>query len=173
MAPEPYGSHWFRLSGNTKEKPLTRCQRTASCFFCFKEKDMFVRGIRGATTTENNEEDAILAATGELLSAIQKANPSLLCEDLASALFTVTPDLTAVHPAKAARQMGWTSVPLMCALEIPVDGSLPLCIRVLLTWNTPLTQKEITHIYLRQAAALRPDLAFDLKEVPVNISVII
>src|SRR5512133_2328044 len=129
---------------------------------------MFVRGIRGATTVENNEEDAILAATRDLLSTIQKANPSLSVEDLVSAFFTVTPDLTAAHPAKGARQLGWTSVPLMCALEIPVEGSLPMCIRVLLTWNTPLTQKEITHVYLRQAAALRPDLAFDLKEETVK-----
>jgi chorismate mutase len=129
---------------------------------------MFVRGIRGAITVEKNEEEAILAATRELLTALHKANPSLSPDDLASVLFTVTSDLTAVHPAKAARQMGWNSVPLMCAQEIPVDGSLPLCIRVLITWNTSLTQKEITPVYLRQAAALRPDLAFDLKEEPAQ-----
>jgi chorismate mutase len=123
---------------------------------------MFARGIRGATTAEKNEEEAILAATRDLLKAIQQANPSLSPDDLASALFTMTHDLTAVHPAKAARQMGWTTVPLMCAQEIPVEQSLPLCIRVLLTWNTTLDQKEINHVYLRQAAALRPDLAFDL-----------
>ena len=123
---------------------------------------MFARGIRGATTAETNKEDAILTATRELLMAIQQANPSLSPDDLASAMFTMTPDLTAVHPAKAARQMGWTSVPLMCAQEIPVENSLPLCIRVLLTWNTALEQKDINHVYLRQAAALRPDLAFDL-----------
>ncbi len=129
---------------------------------------MFVRGIRGATIAEKNEEESILAATREMLAAIQQANPSLSSDDLASALFTVTHDLTAVHPAKAARQLGWTSVPLMCALEIPVDGSLPMCIRVLLTWNTPLTQKDIVHVYLRQAEALRPDLAFHLREEPAN-----
>jgi chorismate mutase len=92
------------------------------------------------------------------LSAIQKANPTLDPTDLAAAFFTVTPDLTAAYPAKAARQMGWGSVPLMCAQEIPVIGSLPLCIRVLLTWNTPLTQKDIKHIYLNKAIVLRPDL---------------
>jgi chorismate mutase len=119
---------------------------------------MFVRGIRGATTTEKDDEVAILAATGELLDAILHANPTLTTEDLTSVLFTVTPDLTSVYPAKAARLMGWGSVPLMCAQEIPVIGSLPLCIRVLLTWNTPLSQKEIKHIYLNKAAVLRPDL---------------
>ncbi|NLF52671.1 MAG: chorismate mutase [Leptolinea sp.] len=123
---------------------------------------MYARGIRGAITVEMNEEEAILEATGDLLKAIQQANPSLAPDDLASALFTMTHDLTAVHPAKAARQMGWTTVPLMCAQEIPVEESLPLCIRVLLTWNTTLDQKEINHVYLRQAAALRPDLAFAL-----------
>lgn len=119
---------------------------------------MFVRGIRGAITVDKDEEQSILTATQELLAAIQEANPSLAPDDLASALFTVTADLTSVHPARAARQIGWTSVPLMCAQEIPVAGSLPLCIRVLLTWNTPLSQKDIKHIYLKKAVALRPDL---------------
>ncbi len=119
---------------------------------------MFARGIRGAITVEKDEEQSILAATRELLAAIQEANPSLAPDDLASALFTVTSDLTSVHPARAARQIGWTSVPLMCAQEIPVTGSLPFCIRVLLTWNTPLSQKDIKHIYLKEAVALRPDL---------------
>lgn len=125
---------------------------------------MFVRGIRGATTTEKDNEEAILTATGELLAAILDANPTLVPEDLASALFTVTPDLKAVYPAKAARQLGWNSVPLMCAQEIPVTGSLPLCIRVLLTWNTPLSQKDIRHIYLKKAAVLRPDLTSGSKD---------
>ena len=131
---------------------------------------MFVRGIRGATTTEKDDEESILAATSELLAAILEANPSLVPDDLASALFTVTPDIMAVYPAKAARQMGWGSVPLMCAQEIPVTGSLPLCIRVLLTWNTPLSQKDIKHIYLKNAAILRPDLAAESKNsTPVFI----
>jgi chorismate mutase len=132
-------------------------------FFLFKEKAMFVRGIRGATTTEKDDEKAVLDATKDLLAAILQANPTLLPDDLASALFTVTPDLTSVYPAKAARLLGWTSVPLMCAQEIPVTGSLSLCIRVLLTWNTPLSQKEIKNIYLKKAAALRPDLMSGLE----------
>jgi chorismate mutase len=120
---------------------------------------MFVRGIRGATTVDMDEENIVLAATTALLSEIQKANPTLDPSDVAAAIFTVTPDLTSVYPAKAARQMGWSSVPLMCAQEIPVIGSLPLCVRVLLTWNTPLSQNDITHIYLNKATILRPDLA--------------
>jgi chorismate mutase len=133
-------------------------------FFLFKEQGMFVRGIRGAITTEKNDGEAILAATNELLNAILKANPTLSPEDLSSVLFTVTTDLDAVYPAKAARQLGWDLVPLMCAQEIPVKGSLPMCIRVLITWNTSLTQKEINHVYLRQAVGLRPDLAVGLKK---------
>lgn len=127
---------------------------------------MFVRGIRGAITIDRNEEDTILAATRELLATIQQANPSLVLADLASALFTVTADLTAAYPARAAREMGWCDVPLLCVQEMPVEGSLPLCIRVLLIWNTSLSQKEIRHVYLRQAAALRPDLAFVLNTEP-------
>ena len=119
---------------------------------------MAIRGVRGATVAGRDEEGAILAATRELLEALLKANPAMQVEELASAFFTVTGDLTAAHPAKAARQMGWTQVPLMCALEIPVPGSLPRCIRVLLHWNTDLAQSEIRHVYLGAAASLRPDL---------------
>ena len=120
---------------------------------------MTVRGIRGATTAEINEPAAILSATRQMLEAILVTNPSLRSDDLSSAWFTVTADLTAVYPAAAARQIGWTMVPLMCSLEIPVPGSLPRCIRVLLHWNTDLPQEEIQHVYLGQAADLRPDLA--------------
>ena len=78
--------------------------------------------------------------------------------DLASAVFSVTEDLDATFPAAAARNLGWKLVPLFSALEIPVPGSLRLCIRVLLHWNTPMDQKEIQHVYLREAVNLRPDL---------------
>jgi chorismate mutase len=124
-----------------------------------QEETMTVRGIRGATVVDQDQPEAILAATCQLLETILAANPTLCPDDLASAWFTVTHDLVSVHPAVAARRMGWTQVPLMCSLEIPVPGSLPHCIRVLLHWNTPLQQKEIQHIYLGAAAALRPDLA--------------
>jgi chorismate mutase len=119
---------------------------------------MSIRGIRGATVAPYNESESILSATRELLLAIREANPSLETDDIASILFTVTDDLNAVHPALAARQLGWGNVPLMCAREIPVPNSLPLCIRVLLHWNTELPQSEVHHVYLGQAARLRPDL---------------
>ncbi len=120
---------------------------------------MSVRGIRGATTVCEDSTDAILLATRELLLAILEANPSLRPADIASAFFTLTDDLSAVYPAQAARGLGWEDVPLMCAREIPVPGSLPHCIRVMILWNTDLGQKDAHHVYLRQAVQLRPDLA--------------
>jgi chorismate mutase len=118
---------------------------------------MPVRGIRGATTCQEDA-GSILAATRELLSAILAANPSLQTTDIASAWFTVTSDLQLVHPAKAARELGWTEVPLMCAREIDVPGSLPHCVRVLIHWNTDLPQSAVKPVYLHDAKELRPDL---------------
>ncbi|MDP1546790.1 MAG: chorismate mutase [Anaerolineales bacterium] len=119
---------------------------------------MPIRGIRGATTVATDAPDLILHATRELLEAILAENEDMRPEDIASAIFTVTEDLAATFPAQAARQMGWGLVPMMCAREIPVPGSLPRVIRVLVHWNTELPQHRITHIYLREAARLRPDL---------------
>jgi len=119
---------------------------------------MAIRGIRGATVVQHDETEEVLSATRELLTALLKANPTLDPADLASALFTVTGDLCSAYPARAARQLGWDEVPLMCALEIPVPGSLPRCIRVLLHWNTDLPQSSVRHVYLGAAASLRPDL---------------
>jgi chorismate mutase len=119
---------------------------------------MSTRGIRGATVASHNQAQAILTATTELLDAILKANPSLETEDIASALFSVTDDLNSAYPAKAARQLGWTDVPLMCAREIQVPGSIIRCIRVLIHWNTSLPQSAIRHVYLGKTAKLRPDL---------------
>ena len=120
---------------------------------------MSIRGVRGATVADANQADDIWAATQELLLAILEANPGIRPEDIASALFTVTDDLDDAYPARAARQLGWTHIPLMCAQEIPVPGGLPKCIRVLIHWNTDLPQKSIRHIYLKGAAQLRPDIA--------------
>jgi len=117
-----------------------------------------VRGVRGAITVRRDKPQEILTATCELLGVLQEKNPGLICEDLASVLFTVTDDIVSVYPAQAAREMGWGQVPLMCAREIPVENSLQLCIRVMIHWNTDLPQEEINHVYLREAAALRPDL---------------
>jgi chorismate mutase len=118
---------------------------------------MSIRGVRGATIATANDADAILAATRELLLAIRDANPSMQTEDLASILFTVTNDLDAVYPAQAAHQLKWSGVPLICAREIPVPDGLPNCVRVMIHWNTDLPQGEIRHIYLKDAAQLRPD----------------
>ncbi|MHB8124169.1 MAG: chorismate mutase [Desulfitobacteriaceae bacterium] len=118
---------------------------------------MFVRGIRGATTVEENSAELIKAATQELLREIVKEN-SLCLEDIVSAIFTVTPDLNADFPASSAREIGWERVPLLCTTEIPVPGAIALCIRILLHVNTSLSQMEIKHVYMNRAVALRKDL---------------
>jgi chorismate mutase len=115
------------------------------------------RGVRGATTIERNEREEILAATRQLLALMVRTN-GIEPRDLASALFTTTPDISAEFPALAARQLGWLDVPLLCGHEMTIPGSLPLCIRVLLHWNTDKPQQEIEHIYVREAKRLRPDL---------------
>lgn len=119
---------------------------------------MALRGLRGATVAESDTEEAILSATQNLLDRLLEANPSLRPDDLASAIFTVSEDLSAAYPAKAARAFGWHRVPMLCAREIPVPGSLSGCIRVLLHWNTDLPQEAVCHVYLGAAASLRPDL---------------
>ncbi len=109
---------------------------------------MFVRGIRGATTVEVNEEKEILSATTELLKEIVAGN-AIKPEDIASLFVTVTEDITATFPARAIRQMpGWELVPLMCSVEIPVPNSLRKCIRLMVQVNTNKTQAEMVHIYL-------------------------
>jgi prephenate dehydratase len=119
---------------------------------------MPVRGIRGATTAADNTEIAIFDATEELLRWLTAAN-ELRPADIASIVFSVTPDLTATFPARTARSLGWNEVPLLDTLEIPVPDSLPRCIRVLIHWNTDRPAEAIQHGYLREAASLRPDLA--------------
>ncbi len=119
---------------------------------------IYVRGIRGAITVERNTPEDIIQATGELLQAIMDEN-ELQPEDIASAFFTVTADLNAEFPATAARELlGWKYVPLLCAREIDVPGRLPRCIRVLVHVNTTRSQREIKHVYLREAVQLRTDL---------------
>ncbi len=116
------------------------------------------RGVRGATTVEENSREAILKATRQLLALVIRRNeidPALV----ASAIFTVTKDLGAEFPALAARQLGWLEVPLLCGYEIEVPGSLGKCIRVLVHWNTDKLQNEIQHVYIHDATRLRPDLS--------------
>jgi chorismate mutase len=116
------------------------------------------RGIRGATTVENDIQAEVLAATGELLMAIIDAN-DIKQEDVASVYFTTTPDIVSEYPALAARQLGWTEAALLCGHEMAVPGGLKKCIRILIHWNTTKSIKEIKHIYLNGAESLRPDLA--------------
>ncbi|NLB18324.1 MAG: chorismate mutase [Syntrophomonadaceae bacterium] len=116
-----------------------------------------VRGIRGATTIKKDTVDNIAGSTQELLTAMVKEN-GIEISDLASAIFTATPDITSHYPAQAAREMGWEHVPLLCFQEMNVKGALPMCIRVLLLINTDKSQKEIRHIYLHGASGLRKDI---------------
>jgi chorismate mutase len=118
---------------------------------------MTCRGVRGATTVDHNEREEILVATRQLLGLMIRIN-GIEARDVASALFTTTPDIDAEFPALAARQLGWFDVPLLCGHEMTVPGSLPLCIRVMLHWNTTKSQQEIEHVYVREAKRLRPDL---------------
>lgn len=118
---------------------------------------MRCRGVRGAITVERNARGEILAATRSLLGEMTTAN-DISMEDVASVIFTATADLDAVYPAVAARELGWTQIPLLCMQEMAVRGSLDRCVRILIHWNTSLAASEVQHIYLRGAQALRPDL---------------
>lgn len=119
---------------------------------------MFVRGVRGATTVEVDSRNEILKATRELLALMIRLNgiePEAVC----SAIFSTTIDLNAEFPALAARQLGWFEVPMLCTHEVNVPGSLSHCIRILLHWNTEKAQKDIQHVYIKNAIRLRPDLS--------------
>jgi chorismate mutase len=124
---------------------------------------MRCRGIRGATTVQENTPEAILEAAAELLTELMRAN-DFKAADLASAFFTTTRDLNAEFPAVAANRMGWTNVALLCGHEMDVPGSLAMCLRVLLHVNTEKQQHELKHIYLRGANVLRPDRANNPEE---------
>jgi chorismate mutase len=115
-------------------------------------------GIRGATTVAENEAGAILDATDELLRRMIEAN-DLKPDDIVSGIFTVTRDLDAAFPARAAEDYGWNIVALLHSTEIPVPGSLPRCIRLLVHAYTTRSRDEIRHVYLRDAVGLRPDRA--------------
>jgi chorismate mutase len=118
---------------------------------------MACRGVRGATTVERNEREEILSATRQLLALMLRQN-RIKPEDVASAIFTTTTDIDAEFPALAARQLGLLDVPLLCGHEMAVPGSLTLCVRILLHWNTDKPQAAIQHVYIRDAERLRPDL---------------
>jgi len=122
---------------------------------------MATRGIRGATTVERNDRTEILKATRELLEVMVRLN-GLRPEDIAYVWFTVTPDLDAEFPAFAAREIGWTEVPLMCGREIPVPGAISGCVRVLIDWNTAKSQRDVRHAFLHRAKELRPAWAVEV-----------
>ena len=126
---------------------------------------MLCRGIRGAITVDSNTSEAVLDATAELLRAMIEAN-SIRREDVASAIFTTTPDLNAEFPALAARCLGWDDVALLCGQEMGVPGSLAMCVRILLHVNTDRRADQMVHVYLRGAQALRPDLQFGSPREP-------
>ncbi len=118
---------------------------------------MMVRGIRGATTVEENTREAVLEATSELLAEIVRLN-QIEHDHVASIIFTATQDLNAEFPAVAARQSGWSDIALECLPEMYVPGSLQKCLRILLHVNTTRSPRDLVHVYLRGARALRPDL---------------
>ena len=128
------------------------------------------RGIRGATTAVANTAEDILEVTDELLRIVIALN-ELDPLDVASVVFTTTPDLTATFPALAARDIGWTEVPLLCTHEMAVPGSLLSCVRVLIHVNTTRTAQEIKHVYLKGAGALRPEWAYSDEDVAAVLTV--
>jgi chorismate mutase len=131
------------------------------------------RGIRGATTAVANTAEDILEVTEELMRVVIALN-QLDPEHVASVIFTTTPDLTATFPALAARAIGWTEVPLMCAHEMAVPGSLQKCVRVMIHVNTTRSAAEIKHVYLKGARELRPEWAYsdaDIESVINQIAV--
>lgn len=119
---------------------------------------MPTRAIRGATTAAENTADAILDAANELLRAILVAN-ALAPQDMISILFTITRDLDAAYPTRAARELGWTDIPLLDAQQPHVEGDLERCLRVLIHCETERSARELKHIYLHEAKRLRPDLS--------------
>ena len=123
---------------------------------------MATRGVRGATTVASNDSSGITERTLELLRILIQSN-DIRPEEVACAIFSTTADLDAEFPAIAVRSLdGWEDVPLLCAREIPVPGSLGRCVRVLLQWNTEKAQREVRHAFLRGARELRPRWAVAL-----------
>ncbi len=117
---------------------------------------MWCRGIRGAITVSENTKEAIIAASKELLQNLMEAN-EVEISDVACILFTTTPDLNAAFPAAAARELGWTQVPLLCGHEMNVPVSLSSCLRILVLFNTNKRNEEIVHVYLGDAVTLRDE----------------
>jgi chorismate mutase len=118
---------------------------------------LMVRGLRGATTVDADTVAQVTERSQELLRAVMERN-DLREDDIVSILFTATADVTSMFPATAIREIGFGAVPLLCAAEIAVPGSMPLCIRVLLHVYTAHSRDEMHHVYLHGAQGLRDDL---------------
>jgi chorismate mutase len=118
---------------------------------------MNVRAARGAIVVAEDSPERLHAATGKLLEALLERN-AVDHDDMISILFTVTDDLRSAFPAEAARRMGMGDIPLLCAREIPVEGSMPSVVRVLMHFHTDLALRDVTHVYLDGAERLRDDL---------------
>lgn len=116
-----------------------------------------IRGVRGATTVTGNDSAEVAERVKELLQSLAEEN-AILAEDIGAVIFSSTPDLNAAFPAAAARQLGWSEVPLFGTQEIDCPTGLMHCIRVLVLWNTAKPQASIKHMYLRGATVLRPDI---------------
>lgn len=132
-------------------------------------RPLLCRGIRGATTAASNTAEDILEATTEMMEILIRLN-ELEPDHVVSAVFTTSPDLNATFPAVAARALGWSDVPLMCAHEMNVPASLQKAIRVLLQINTTKTPSEIRHVYLHGARQLRPEWAYEEETAAVSTS---
>ncbi len=120
--------------------------------------------IRGATQLEQDERQHLLERTTELVRTVLREN-SLSTDDLISIVFTATDDVRSEFPAYAARVLGLDDVPLMCARELEIEGSLPRVVRLMMHVETDLTRAQVTHVYLHGAAHLRRDLN-RVREVP-------
>lgn len=123
-----------------------------------------IRGIRGATTVDDDSAEQILERTGELLLEMARLN-GIVPEDMASICFTLSPDLHATFPAEAARRLGWQYVPVICMRELDVPHALQKAVRVLMHAETSRSQREVQHVYLHRAVSLREDLV-----PPVDVS---
>ncbi|WP_084678399.1 chorismate mutase [Actinopolymorpha alba] len=119
---------------------------------------MAVRAVRGATQLEADEREHLLERVAELVKEVLRSN-DLTNDDLISVVFTATGDVRSEFPAYAARLMGMTDVPLLCARELEIDGSMPRVVRLMAHVETDLSRQQITHVYLHGAAALRRDLS--------------
>lgn len=119
-----------------------------------------MRAVRGATTVEHDDPELVYEAMSELLSLLLAHN-DIHTDDIVSAMFTATQDLCSAFPARAARDLGWSDVPMLCAAEIDVPGAQPRCLRVLLHVERHAGQSKLIPVYLRDAVALRPDLSHE------------